>query len=237
MTQINSSTVLITGADGGIGKALVLECLRLGAKKIYATGLNKSKLEEMFASEATIEAVELDVTKPDLIDECVKLCSDTNLLINNAGVELKVPFIADKISQAAALEMQVNYIGLINMINAFVPQMQNIENSGIVNVLSIGALAIVKRLGSYCASKSAAHVLTETIREELEAKSIKIMAVYMGYVNTAMVPEETESAKSSPEEIAQGICKGIMENDSYIFPDQITKEYIRNNPIDTKFLV
>lgn len=235
MTQIKGSTILITGADGGIGTALVDECLEQGAKKIYATGLKLENLNEIFKGYDKVISIELDVTNSKRIIECAEQCADTNLLINNAGVEFKVPFIAEKSSQAALMEMKVNYIGVIDMINSFLPNLEKLEHAGIVNVLSLGALAIVKRLGTYCASKSASHVLTETIREELEKKHVKVMAAYIGYVDTSMVPEETQTEKSTPKNIAIGICKGINGNESHIYPDKTTKDYIKNYPINTVF--
>lgn len=235
MTTIKNSTVLITGADGGIGLELVKECINKGAKKIYATGLNLENLNKTFEAFENVTPVVLDVTKPQQIIECAFKCKDTNLLINNAGVELKIPFMAERSSEAALFEMKVNYIGLIDMINSFVPHMEKNENAGIVNILSLGALAIVKRLGTYCASKSASHVLTETIREELAEKNIQVMATYIGYVDTNMVPEETSTEKSSPKNIAIGICNGIENNESHIYPDRTTKEYIKDHPIETVF--
>ena len=119
MTKIKNSTILITGADGGIGIALVDECLEQGAKKIYVTGLNLEKLNQVFKSYNKVTSVELDVTNLEAIKKCAEQCGDTNLLINNAGVEFKVPFIAEQSGQAALMEMKVNYIGLIDMINSF----------------------------------------------------------------------------------------------------------------------
>ncbi|MEX0274586.1 MAG: SDR family NAD(P)-dependent oxidoreductase [Flavobacteriaceae bacterium] len=235
MAKIKDSTILITGADGGIGVALVNECLAKGAKKIYATGLKLENLNPLFNNYDTVITIALDVTDPEQIVKCAKQCSDTNLLINNAGVEFKVPFVAKKSSQAALMEMKVNYIGLIDMINSFLPTLQKLEHAGIVNILSLGALAIVKRLGTYCASKSASHILTETIREELEEKGIKVMATYIGYVDTAMVPEDTKTEKSTPQNIAIGICKGIDNNESYMYLDRITKDHIKKYPIRTVF--
>lgn len=235
MTKIKDSTILITGADGGIGTALVDECLALGAKKIYATGLKLDSLNRVFGEYDKVVPVVLDVTNAEQIIACAEECADTNLLINNAGVEFKVPFIADRSSQAALMEMKVNYIGLIDMINAFLPNLEKQAHAGIVNILSLGALAIVKRLGTYCASKAAAHVLTETIREELSEKGIKVMATYIGYVDTSMVPEETKTEKSTPKNIAIGICQGINNNESYIYPDKTTQDYIKKYPINTQF--
>ena len=235
MTKIEDSVILITGADGGIGTALVDECLAQGAKKIYATGLNLENLNQIFKGYDKVFPVELDVTSSIQIKECAEECKDINLLINNAGVEFKVPFIAEKSSQAALMEMKVNYIGLIDMINSFLPNLERVEYAGIVNILSLGALAIVKRLGTYCASKSASHVLTEVIREELEEKNIKVMATYIGYVDTDMVPEETKTEKSTPKNIAIGICNGINNNEDHIYPDKTTRDYIKEYPIETVF--
>lgn len=235
MSKIKNSTILITGADGGIGSALVDEFLNHGASKIYATGINLERLHNLFSDHEKVVCLELDITNSDQITACAKQCADTNLLINNAGVEFKVPFIAENSSKAALMEMKVNYIGLIDMINAFLPNLEKLENAGIVNILSLGALAIVKRLGTYCASKSASHILTETIREELEEKNIKVMAAYIGYVDTNMVPEETKTEKSSPKNVAIGICAGIINNENHIYPDKTTQEYIKDNPIKTVF--
>ena len=235
MTKIKDSTVLITGADGEIGKALVHECLNQGAKKIYATGLSLEKLKQTFDSILNVFPIELDVTNSTQIKACATKCQDTNLLINNAGVEFKVPFIAEKSSEAALMEMMVNYIGLIDMVNAFLPHLEKKENAGVVNILSLGALAIVKRLGTYCASKSAAHVFTETIREEFSLKNISVMATYIGYVSTAMVPEETKTEKAIPKSVAAEICKGIANNESHIFADRTSRDFIQKNPIKTHF--
>lgn len=235
MTQIKGSTILITGADGGIGSALVDECIKLGAKKVYATGLKIDRLNKSFEKYKEVVSVELDITNTEQVYKCAEQCADTNLLINNAGVELKIPFLDKRSSEAALFEMKVNYIGLIDMINAFTPNLEKLNNAGIANILSLGALAIVKRLGTYCASKAASHVLTETIREELKEKNIQVSATYIGYVDTSMVPEETDTEKSTPKNIAIGICRGINNNQDYIYPDKVTQEFIKQNPINTVF--
>ncbi|MBA3681101.1 MAG: SDR family NAD(P)-dependent oxidoreductase [Bacteroidetes bacterium] len=236
MTEFKNQIVLITGADGGLGTALVTELINRKVKKIYATGLKIDNLKSVFEKYGElVVSVELDVTNTESIQKCVLICSDTTILINNAGVEFKAPFISEKASKAASFEMKVNYIGVIEMINNFVQHLEKNKNSIIVNVLSIGSLVIVKRLGSYCASKTATHILTEAIREELSEKGIKVMAVYMGYVNTPMVPEQTKTIKSEPSDIVIEICNGIELGNDRIYPDQITKNFIAKNPINTLY--
>src|SRR5690606_28973790 len=102
MTELKDKTILITGADGGLGTALVIEFIARNVKKIYATGLKLDNLKRVFEKFADIVVpIELDVTNTESIQKCADLCSDTEILVNNAGVEFKVPFIADKSSQAA----------------------------------------------------------------------------------------------------------------------------------------
>ncbi|WP_394776002.1 SDR family NAD(P)-dependent oxidoreductase [Flavobacterium sp.] len=83
----------------------------------------------------------------------------------------------------------------------------------IVNILSIGSTAFIKRLGTYCASKAAAHLLTQSIKQDLEEKGIKVIGVYPGYVNTEMSQDVTHVEKASPESVATSICQGIEAGD------------------------
>ena len=236
MTNLTNKTILITGADGGIGSALTLEFIKRGAKKVYATGLSQERLEALVNQHPDkITPLLLDVTSMESIQNCVSICSDTSILINNAGVELKKSFLDENASQAALFEMKVNYLGVMDMIQNFLPILDKNENSNIVNILSIGSLAISKRLGTYCATKTAAHLLTESIREELSHKNIQVSGVYMGYVNTQMVTEETKTKKSEPSDIAIGICNGIEKNLDHIFPDEMGQEFVNQFPIKTHY--
>lgn len=234
--NLTNKTILITGADGGIGTAIVEELLNKNVKKVYATGLNLENLKNRFDKFGSkIVTIELDITNLESIKKCAEICTDTEILINNAGVEFKVPFLEEKAGQAALFEMKVNYIGIIEMINHFLPQLQKQETASIVNILSIGSLLVVKRLGTYCASKTASHILTETIREELSEKGVKVIGVYMGYVNTQMTAEETTTPKTEPKEIAKEICIGLEKGEERIFPDQTTRNFVTENPIKTIF--
>jgi len=237
MIKIKDSIVLITGADGGIGTSLVNECLLRKTKKIYATGLRKESLARLQEKSPTIIVpLVLDVTNAENISECKNLCSDINILINNAGVELKIPFTSENASKAATFEMNVNYIGVIEMINQFTPILSKNNNSAIVNIMSLASMVIIKRLATYCASKSATHILTNAIREELKEKNIKVIGVYPGYVNTAMLPEEVPFKKAQPEEIATAIFNGIEKEEENIFPDEMSQNYFSEHPIQINYI-
>lgn len=236
MGKLKNSTILITGADGGIGSALLKECVKNGARKVYAAGLTLSRLQ-LLSEEypGIVHPLVLDVTNEDDIKIAIGHCRDINMLINNAGVELKSSFIADHAAQKALLEMKVNYIGVLSLINGFLPVLIQNAESFIINILSVGSTAVVKRLGTYCASKSATHILTQTIREELKSNHVNVIGVYPGYVNTEMSDDVT-TEKASPEDIAINICIGIENGEDDIFPDSMSKTLYQKEPISITYL-
>ncbi len=102
--------------------------------------------------------------------------------------------------------------------------------------MSLASLVIIKCLATYCASKAATHILTNTIRDELKEKNIQMIGVYPGYVNTAMLPEEVSVKKAEPNEIAIAICDGIEKEEKNIFPDEMSKKYFAINPIKINYI-
>lgn len=160
--KIKDSIALVTGANRGIGKAFVDALLNMGAKKIYATARDVTALAELAAAEGErIVALQLDVTKPEMIDAAVKKAGDVTLLINNAGVAMYEGLISADDLKAARAEMEVNYFGPLNMIRAFAPSLAANGGGGVVNIASIASYVNFPALGSYSASKAAVHSLTQ----------------------------------------------------------------------------
>jgi short-subunit dehydrogenase len=224
MVKLKNSVVLITGADGGLGQSLVKECVKLGAKKIYATGLNAERLSLLEEKYQVVHSMVLDVTNLEVIKSLHKTTSDTNILINNAGIEKRTGFLDDLSIPSAEIEMKVNYIGVLNMCNTYVPAMLEQESGAIVNVLSIGGLLIVPHLATYCASKAAAHFLTEGLRHSLKETSILVSGVYAGYIKTEMT-EGMEVEKSSPDYVAKEIMNSVEDGQTHIYPDPMSQRY------------
>ena len=228
--------ILITGADGGIGLALIQNYLEFGVEKIYATGLNLEKLQEIQKLEPkVIEPIQLDITLDDEVKNCANIANDVTLLINNAGIELKKSFVDEHSEFFARKEMEVNYFGMIKMINAFLPIVKRSEEGKIVNILSLASLAIVNRIATYCATKFACHALTESLRESLKTENLFVGGVYMGYVDTKMVPEKIIYEKAEPLEVAKNIITAIERKEIHIYPDKMALEFSQQNKINTKF--
>lgn len=234
-TILKNSVVFLTGADGGIGSAFIKELINREVKKIYITGLNLDKLEALAKTNPDILfPVKLDVTNTTNVTACVKNCSDTTILINNAGVELKADFLDQGASEKAKFEMAVNYLGVIDLCHQFRPILKSNSNPAIINILSIGSLVLIKKINTYCASKVALHLYTQAIREELR-NEIQVIGVYPGYVDTSMV-SDVDIKKIAPDELVKNICNDLLKNHLDIFPDEMSKLYANSNKLNIEYL-
>ncbi|MBB2151360.1 SDR family NAD(P)-dependent oxidoreductase [Pedobacter gandavensis] len=230
------SVVFITGADGGIGKAFVAELLNREVKKVYVAGINIEALEDLsLIRPDLIIPIKLDVTSTLDVAKCREQCTDVTILINNAGVELKASFLEDKSAAKAQFEMNVNYIGPVDLCNQFLSVLKGNSNPAIINILSIGSLVLIKNISTYCASKMALHVFTQAIRQELEAE-IKVFGVYAGYVDTSMV-SDVVIEKISPRELVRNICNEVALNTLDIFPDEMSKQFVNSSKLKIDYLL
>ena len=152
--KIKGSVALVTGANGGIGRALVQELLRRGATKIYLGARDPASLHGLFAESGRLVPITLDVTNPKQIAEAAQVASDITLLINNAGTVAFSGALAAKDSAAARQEMEVNYFGVLALTQALRGTPALRSGGAIVNVLSFLALATLPVAGTYSASKS-----------------------------------------------------------------------------------
>src|SRR5215470_15963024 len=162
--EISGSTALVTGANRGIGAAIVNALVAAGAARVYA-GMRTAL--DVSPSAPNIIHIKLDITDAAQVAAAAQACGDVQILVNNAGIGLFQPLVAAADPNASELEMRVNYLGPLAMCRAFAPILGRNGGGAIVNVLSILARVAVPVAGSYCASKAAAYSLTQAIRGEL----------------------------------------------------------------------
>lgn len=220
--DLSNKTILITGASGGIGSCLVHELVKCNPKRIYAADLALDKMESLINKHGSIIfPLKLDVTSLDDIHKTSTECTDIDILINNAGVEFTTSFLNPKSSKASSIEMAVNYFGVHNLCLAFWEKLTRKESSAIINILSVASFSLIIKLGTYCASKAAAHLLTQGLRAESTGQNVKIFAVYPGYVDTQMI-KNLDVQKSSAIDVARNICSSIEKDILDIFPDPMS---------------
>jgi NAD(P)-dependent dehydrogenase (short-subunit alcohol dehydrogenase family) len=207
--NITNKTVLITGANRGIGKALVDEALRRGAKKVYA-GMRAPAQHP----DKRVIPLTLDVTSASQIQRALSEVDALDVLINNAGIA-----IYDDLSNLDVLErtFAVNFLGLLKVTNAFLPLLRR-SKGAIVNNLSMAGLAPLPIIPSYSASKAAALNLTQSLRPLLATEGVTVHAVVLGPIDTDM-NRGFEIPKASTESAAVGIFDGLEKGEEEIFPD------------------
>jgi NAD(P)-dependent dehydrogenase (short-subunit alcohol dehydrogenase family) len=206
MTQtIKNATVLVTGAAGGIGQALVAALAARGAAKIYATARDISTL----AATDKVAPLRMDVTNDDHVQAAAGVATDVTLLINNAGINHNTALLRATDLSLASEEMACNYFAPLRVTRAFAPIL--IANGGaVLNMLTIVARVNIPFMGSYCASKAAALSLTQGLRAELGPKGVRVVAAMPGAVDTRMTAG-VDMPKLTPAEAVVGILDGFEE--------------------------
>lgn len=217
--KLDNRTVFITGANRGIGKALVEALLAYPVKKIYAGARDKDKLPD-FGDERVVP-VQLDITDKDSIKNASKSCDDVDVLINNAGVLSDARILSEDVSLLKK-DMDTNYFGTIEMVRIFASVIERNGGGAIANVLSVVGLASVPYIGGYSASKAALFSATQAMRAELKKRNIQVFGVFPGPIDTDM-NHSTDMAKASPESTAENILKGIAAGKEDIFPDPFSE--------------
>jgi NAD(P)-dependent dehydrogenase (short-subunit alcohol dehydrogenase family) len=211
--QLTDKTVLVTGANRGLGRALVDEALSRGAKRVYA-----ASRQPMVVADERVTPLTLDVTEPAQIREAVDGVQSLDILINNAGVSLP-----DDLSDRAAFEqhLAVNLYGTLDVTRAFLPSLTR-SHGAVVNVVSLGALAAVPVLPAYSVSKAASLSLTQSLRALLAGRGVSVHAVMPGPIDTDMV-RALEIPKTPPEDVARATLDGVERGEEEIFPDPMSQ--------------
>lgn len=207
--NIANKTVLITGASRGIGRALVEEALRRGAKRVYA-----GTRGPLAHADTRVSPVMLDVTSAADIQRAVTSIDNLDVLVNNAGV---APY--DDLNNPDILErtFAVNLFGVLNVTRAFLPLLKR-SRGAVVNHLSIVALAALPLIPAYSVSKAAALNLTQSLRALLAGDGVKVHGVLLGPVDTDM-NRGLNIPKATTESAARGIFDGLERDEEDIFPD------------------
>ncbi|AJE04309.1 SDR family oxidoreductase [Geobacter pickeringii] len=227
--ELKEQIVMVTGANGGIGSALVRAFLDAGAKKVYACARKAETLAGMLADQR-VQPVELDITDPSSIEAAAAAHGDVTILVNNAGANqgglLGTPL-------AARTEMDVNYFGNLSMCTAFAPLLGANGGGCIVNIVSILAMVNMPSVGTYSASKAALHSVTQGMRGVLAGQGTRVIGVYPGPVATRMT-EGLEMPMATPAGVAQEVIAGIIADCEEIYPDEMSKGVCQGLAADAK---
>ena len=227
MSFVTTGTVaFVTGANRGIGRALVEALLARGAAKVYAGARQPQALASLAASSrGRVVPVELDVTRPDQVRAAAVRADDVTLLVNNAGVVAKfgAAFTDASWLEAGRQEYEVNVLGALAVTQAFAPILGRNGGGAVANISSVAGLVAFDILTSYSASKAALHSITQATRASLKGQGTYVAGIYPGPVDTDMA-KSIEMEKATPAAAAEAILDGLEGGDEEIFPDPYSQQ-------------
>lgn len=217
VSRLKKQTVVVTGASSGIGRAAALELARRGANLVLAA--RRIELLEEVAAECRALGVECrtvvtDVTLRADCQHLIDVAGNVDVLVNNAGFAIFDSFESARPDDLEAM-MQTNYFGAVWCAQAVLPQMLARKRGTIVNVASIAGIMGYARMGGYCATKFAMIGFSETLRDEVLGRGVRVAMVCPGTVETQFF-EKAERGKMpgasrlilaiKPERVARAIA-------------------------------
>ena len=219
--KIENAVVLVTGANRGIGLAFARELLARGARKVYAGARDPASV-----TQSGVQALRLDVTRPEDVAAAAALAPDVTLVINNAGIAQPGGFLAADSEDTARRIFETNFFAMLRMSKAFAPILKANGGGAFLNVLSVASWVNGGELAAYSASKSAAWSLTNALRNELTLQKTQVLGLHMGYVDTDLT-RGFNIPKSNPETIVKRALDGLESDLDEVLADELTVQVKR----------
>lgn len=223
--DIKDRIALVTGANRGIGKAIVDAFLHNGAAKIYAAVRNLNSVIPIIERYGDrVVPVQLDLTKPETIIAAAEAATDVQVVVNNAGVFIaSTPMDSDAID-SLELGMKINVLGLIRMAQAFAPILKVNGGGAFVQLNSIASLKCSSNFATHSASKAAAYSITQALRELLAQQGTAVLSVHPGLIATDMSDAAgLGGIAESASLVGEGIVAALKAGDFHLFPDAMAK--------------
>ena len=204
-------TALVTGANRGLGEAIVDALVAAGVKRGYAAARHIATLDPLLDRHGSrVVPLQLDVTNPTQIAAAAATATDVDLLVNNAGIVgfFDGDFTDPKWIEGGRQEMEVNFLGTFAVTQAFAPVLAKNGGGAVANLNSVASFVSFPILATYSASKAATHSLTQVTRAMLRGQNTQVFGVYPGPIDTRM-GEVLTLEKASPAEAALAIVAGM----------------------------
>jgi NAD(P)-dependent dehydrogenase (short-subunit alcohol dehydrogenase family) len=228
MTQLVDQTVLVTGANRGIGREFVRQLLDRGVAKVYAAARDP---QSVVVDDPRVVALQLDVTDPGSVARAAEVAQDVSVVVNNAGIA-RGASVLDSDTATLRGELETNLFGTLAVTSAFADRLA--RRSGIViNIASVASW--LPAAGTYGVSKAAVWSATDSMRLELGPRGVQVVGAHFGYVDTDMTAS-VDAAKSDPADVVRRILDGVENGDVEILADDLTRAVRAglHQPIETR---
>jgi NAD(P)-dependent dehydrogenase (short-subunit alcohol dehydrogenase family) len=216
--KLDNATVLITGANRGIGLAFARAALARGARKVYAGARDPASVRD-----TGLTPLKLDVTSAADVAAAAEIAADTTLVINNAGIAITGSFAAPDAEAVLRRHFETNVLGVLRMSQAFAPVLARNGGGALLNVASIASWISAPLLANYAVSKSAVWSLSNGLRNDLRAQGTQVLTLHMGFVDTDLT-HGIDMPKSTPEDIVARALDALEAGADEVLADDLTRQ-------------
>lgn len=223
--EVKGKVALVTGANRGIGRAIVESFIKHGAHKVYLAVRDLSSTDELVKQyDNKVVPLQVDITDKATVELLSEKAGDTDIVVNNAGVlEVSNP-LDSHFKDVFLRELDVNVFGLINMAQAFAPIM--VKNKGaFVQLNSVASLVNMTPISSYSASKAASYSITQGLKNLLNEQGVHVLSVHPGATDTNMLKNINFDGFAEPVEVvSEGIVQALRNGEFLLFPGKESQQ-------------
>lgn len=231
MIDLKGKKVLVTGASGGIGKAIALE-LSLNGADLCLTGRNKSELENLQKTiGGNCQIIISDLSNSEginnLADQAQEIMGQIDILVNNAGITKDNLFM--RMSEDDWNEViNINLNSIFKLTKQLIKGMIKRRYGRIINITSVIGVAGGAGQSNYSASKAGIIAMSKSLAQEVGSRSVTVNNIAPGFIETNMTAELSDDRKEDilrsislgrlgkPDDIAGAVCFLASDKASYI---------------------
>ncbi len=224
--DVKDKVALVTGANRGIGKAIVETFLEAGAAKVYLAVRKPSSAQALLDTYGDkVTAIEVDLSKPETIIAAASTASDVDVVVNNAGILFNASPLSENAVSDFHKEFDVNVIGLIHMAQAFAPVLKANGGGAFVQLNSVASMKNFADFATYSASKAAAYSITQGLREKLAEQNTQVVSVHPGPIDTDMANNAGLGEIAEPASlVGESIIAALADGEFHAYPDTMAKQ-------------
>ncbi|UGQ48165.1 SDR family oxidoreductase [Massilia endophytica] len=219
--KLKDATILITGANRGLGLEFARQALARGARKVYAGARDPSQV-----TLPGLVPIALDVTNSAQIAAAAADLGDVDIVVNNAGIATLGGLLDGENTEAMRRMLDTNVFGMLHMSKAFAPVLAKNGGGALLNVLSVASWLSAPMLAAYAVSKAAAWSLTNGLRNELREQNTQVLGLHVGFIDTDLT-RGLEVPKLTPEFVVTRSYEALEAGASEVAVDEFTQQVKR----------